>query len=123
MLPCSLGMPNVKQVVNDLQIKNQGAASSQYMVENPAAAEKAIRGLTLRVNQFASPNICNFPRHDTGIERNLQIERVALSILLELFSCLLKHNRHFQVVAPRPLLTDQRHSSENCEKENSKLFR
>jgi len=53
----------VKQVVNDLQVKNQEAGSSQYMLGNPAAAEKAIRGLTLRVNRFASPNICNFSRY------------------------------------------------------------
>jgi hypothetical protein len=123
MLPCSFGMPNVKQVVNDLQIKNQEAGSSQCMLGNPAAAKKAIRGLTLRVNQFASPNICNFSRPHAGIERNLRIERVALSIFLELFGFLLKWKGHFQVFVPRPLLADQQHSSENCEKENSKLCR
>ncbi|MGB2677066.1 MAG: hypothetical protein WAN12_08300 [Candidatus Acidiferrum sp.] len=112
----------MKQVLNDLQVKNQKAGSSQYMLGNPAAAEKAIRGLTLRVNRFASPNICNFSRHHAGIERNLRLERVALSIFLELFGLLIKWKRHFQVVVPRPLLADQRHSSEKYAKENSELF-
>jgi len=92
------------------------------MLGNPAPAEKAIRGLTLRVNRFASPNICNFSRHHAGIERNLRIERVALSIFLEILGFLLKWKRHFQVSVPRPLLADQRHSYEKYAKENSELF-
>ena len=112
----------MKQVANDLQVKNQKAGSSQYMLGNPAAAEKAIRGLTLRVNRFASRNICNFSRHHAGIERNLRIERVALCIFLELFGFLIKWKRHFQVGVPRPLPADQRHSSENYAKESNELI-
>src|SRR5713226_10068795 len=45
----------------------------------------AIRGLTLRVDRFASPEICNFPRPSCGIEKVLRVERVGLSIFLVFF--------------------------------------
>src|SRR6266850_11733 len=40
----------------------------------------AIRGLTLRVNWFASPKIRNFSRHTCGIEKGLRVERAVPSI-------------------------------------------
>src|SRR5205823_6026992 len=42
----------------------------------------ALRSLTLRINRFAPPKFCNFSRYSPGVEENLRVERVDLSILL-----------------------------------------
>jgi len=41
-------VPNVKQVANDLQVKNQKASSSQQELRSPAAAQKAMQSRTWR---------------------------------------------------------------------------
>src|SRR6266850_652194 len=51
----------------------------------PLHVHDALCGLSLRVNRFTSPVIDNFSRHSCGIEEDLRVERVDLSILLGLF--------------------------------------
>src|SRR5579864_549776 len=40
----------------------------------------AIRSLALRIDRFVSPKFCNFSRHPGGVEENLRVESVGLSI-------------------------------------------
>ena len=47
---------------------------------SPLDVHDAIRSLALRVDRFVSPKFCNFSRHAGGVEENLRVERVDLSI-------------------------------------------
>ena len=54
----------------------------------------AISGVALRVDRFASPEVCDVPRYSRGIEKDLRVEGVNLSIFSQFLGL------HIQVETP-----------------------